>query len=177
MNNVISVVNRQQAQLVEDKWQMLNVFAEHHTPQDATPLDHLVIPFKPWLAAYNSGLLQADFENIQAFSIDNSSDVNELKPWLNQLKLIVLDFPKFTDGRAYTQAVELRRHLGWQGELRANGDVLRDQLSHMLRCGFDSFAIREDKDRNEALKGLTGISVLYANSVLEPQPLFRRRAL
>ena len=86
-----------------------------------------------------------------------------------------MNFPLFTDGRAYSQAVEIRRHLGWQGELRAKGHVLRDQLSHMYRCGFNSFAISEDKQPADALKGLAGISVVYANSVTEPEPLFRRR--
>ena len=89
--------------------------------------------------------------------------------------LIALDFPSFTDGRAYSQAYTLRSRLGWRGELRAVGEVLRDQLSHMRQCGFDAFAIREDKSCEEALKGLAGISVQYGRSVLEPRPLFRRR--
>ncbi|MNF18139.1 hypothetical protein D3C80_2220510 [compost metagenome] len=55
------------------------------------------------------------------------------------------------------------------------GDVLRDQLSHMRQCGFDSFAVREDKCAEDALKGLAGMSVLYGRSVIEPRPLFRRR--
>ena len=91
------------------------------------------------------------------------------------LPLIALEFPSFRDGRAYSQAYLLRTRLGWQGELRAVGDVLRDQLSHMRQCGFDAFAVREDKSATDALKGLNGISVLYGRSVLEPRPLFRRR--
>ena len=63
----------------------------------------------------------------------------------------------------------------YKGELRAIGDVLRDQLSHMRQCGFDSFAVREDKSAEDALKGLAGMSVLYGRSVIEPRPLFRRR--
>jgi uncharacterized protein (DUF934 family) len=89
--------------------------------------------------------------------------------------LIALQFPIFRDGRAYTQAYVLRVRLGWQGELRAVGDVLRDQLSHMRQCGFNSFAIRADKSAADALKGLAGISVLYGRSVIQPSPLFRRR--
>jgi len=69
----------------------------------------------------------------------------------------------------------LRSRFGWAGELRAIGDVLRDQLSHMRQCGFDSFAVREDKSAEDALKGLAGMSVLYGRSVIEPRPLFRRR--
>ena len=59
--------------------------------------------------------------------------------------------------------------------VRAVGDVLRDQLSHMRQCGFDAFAVREDKSAEDALKGLAGLSVLYGRSVIEPNPLFRRR--
>jgi uncharacterized protein (DUF934 family) len=102
-------------------------------------------------------------------------EVESLKPWFAQLPLIALDFPSFRDGRAYSQAYLLRTRLGWTGELRAIGDVLRDQLSHMRQCGFDSFAVREDKSAEDALKGLAGMSVLYGRSVIEPRPLFRRR--
>ncbi len=180
MNNVISIVNGMEAAYVDDdKWQLLdpvyNKVDLSLLPQIDMPLEKLIIPFELWLTAYQSNVSSALFNGIKALSLENTTDVNLLKPWLDKLSLIVLDFPKFTDGRAYTQAVELRRYLDWQGELRAKGDVLRDQLSHMQRCGFDSFAIRQDKDPNEALKGLSGISVLYANSVVEPQPLFRRR--
>ena len=102
-------------------------------------------------------------------------EVESLKPWFDQLPLIALDFPSFRDGRGYSQAYLLRTRLGWTGELRAIGDVLRDQLSHMRQCGFDSFAVREDKSAEDALKGLAGMSVLYGRSVIEPRPLFRRR--
>lgn len=180
MNNVISIVNGIEATYIQDdKWQLLdpvhNKVDLSLLPQIDMPLNKLIIPFEAWLSAFKSDVSTTLFNDIKALSISNTTDVNLLKPWLDKLSLIVLDFPKFTDGRAYSQAVELRRHLGWQGELRAKGDVLRDQLSHMQRCGFDSFAIREDKDPNEAVKGLAGISVLYSNSVVEPEPLFRRR--
>ncbi|MCY1525939.1 hypothetical protein D9M68_609400 [compost metagenome] len=92
------------------------------------------------------------------------------------MPLIALDFPTFRDGRGYSQAYLLRTRLGWQGELRAIGEVLRDQLSHMRQCGFDAFAVRQDKSVEDALKGLAGISVQYGRSALEPRPLFRRRA-
>ena len=66
------------------------------------------------------------------------------------MKLIILDFPKFTDGRAYTQARLLRERLGYTGELRASGAVFIDQLPFLLRCGFDSFASAQ-KGFGEAL--------------------------
>lgn len=178
MNNLISVNHQQVAIIItDDKWMLL---AEEDNAVDlcllssfSHPLENVIIPFEPYL----STVVPLKFPLINAVSLNNNSDVDLLKPWLDKLSLIVLDFPKFTDGRAYSQAVELRRHLNWQGEIRAKGDVLQDQLSHMHRCGFTSFAIRHDKDPKQALKGLAGISVLYASSVIEPEPLFKRRLI
>lgn len=75
----------------------------------------------------------------QAVALANTDELDGLIAHLGRLKLIVLHFPKFTDGRAYSQARTLRGRLGYAGELRATGQVLRDQLPFMLRCGFDSF--------------------------------------
>ncbi len=103
-------------------------------------------------------------------------DVETLDLPFADVALIAIDFPSFRDGRGYSQAYLLRQRLGWRGELRAVGDVLRDQLSHMRQCGFDSFAVRADKSVEDALKGLAGMSVVYGRSAIEPRPLFRRRA-
>ena len=90
------------------------------------------------------------------------------------LTIIAVDFPKFTDGRGYSIAYNLRARLGYTGELRAVGDVLRDQLFYMQRVGFNAFAVRADKDINDALKGLTDFSEKYQTSWDEKNPLFRR---
>lgn len=73
--------------------------------------------------------------------LPNTCDAARLAPHVARLDLVVLDFPTFTDGRAYSQARLLRRELGYPGELRASGDVLPDQLLFMLRVGIDSFEI------------------------------------
>ena len=180
MKNIISLVGTTEAIIIDDdKWQLmpnandeLNISSLY---EDSLSAKNLIIPFELWLEVYNTDAKTCSIDGINAFSVENTTDVTLLKPWLNSISLIVLDFPLFTDGRAYSQAVEIRRHLGWQGQIRAKGHVLRDQLSHMYRCGFNSFAISEDKEPADALKGLAGISVAYANSVTEPKPLFRRR--
>ena len=93
--------------------------------------------------------------------LDNTEDVTRLGDRLEGVKLIVLNFPKFTDGRAYSQARLLRERLGYQGELRATGNVLQDQALFMLRCGFDSFE-SEQKGYGEALaRARTLFSVVY----------------
>ena len=74
-----------------------------------------------------------------------------LLPHLDRLALVAIHFPVFTDGRGYSLARLLRSRHGYTGELRAVGDVLRDQLYFLQRCGFDSFALRADQPPEEAL--------------------------
>jgi uncharacterized protein (DUF934 family) len=76
----------------------------------------------------------------------NSRDVAELKPWLDRLALITLVFPTFRDGRAHSQARRLREIYGYRGELRATGQVLRDQFTFLVRNGFDSFDAKKESD-------------------------------
>lgn len=93
--------------------------------------------------------------------LDNTVDVVSLSKDLVYFNLIILQFPKFTDGRAYSQARRLRTQLAYQGELRAQGDVLRDQLALMVRCGFDRFELRADQDVQACIPAFTEISVSY----------------
>src|SRR5690242_15910119 len=96
-----------------------------------------------------------------AVSLANTDPVEDLAPHVGRLRLIVLNFPKFSDGRAYSQARLLRGRLGYTGELRATGGVLQDQLPFMLRCGFDSFE-SDQKGFGEALmRARTLFSVVY----------------
>ncbi len=71
----------------------------------------------------------------------NNVDVAELTPYLDRLALIVLEFPAFTDGRAFSQATILRQQMGFAGELRATGAPRADQAAHLTRCGFDTIEI------------------------------------
>lgn len=76
----------------------------------------------------------------------NNRDIDELAPYLDKLALVALVFPKFQDGRAYSQARILRERLGFRGELRATGQVLRDQFVFMQRAGFNSFEVKKEAD-------------------------------
>jgi uncharacterized protein (DUF934 family) len=89
--------------------------------------------------------------------------------------VIAVNFPKFTDGRGFSAARLLRERYGYQGELRAIGDVLRDQLQELERCGFDAFLLRADQDVQSALHAFADLSDQYQTSALQPLPLFRRR--
>jgi len=90
--------------------------------------------------------------------------------------LITVPFPKFTDGRGYSLARLLRSRAGYHGELRAVGDVMRDQLYYMERCGFDAFSLKAGKDHDDALNAFTEFTVQYQPSSDEPLPLWRRHA-
>jgi uncharacterized protein (DUF934 family) len=96
-----------------------------------------------------------------ALTLANTEDVLQLGARLAGVKLIVLHFPKFTDGRAYSQARLLRERLGYKGDLRATGAVFLDQLPFLLRCGFESFE-SEQKGFGPALaRACTLFSVVY----------------
>ena len=96
-----------------------------------------------------------------AVALANTDEVEALAGRVGSLRLVVLHFPKFNDGRAYSQARLLRERLGYTGELRATGGVLQDQLPFLLRCGFDSFE-SEQKGFGEALaKAPSLFSVVY----------------
>jgi len=107
--------------------------------------------------------------------LEPHEDPAEIAQTLAQLSLVAVRFPKFGDGRGYSSARLLRERHGYRGELRAVGDVLRDQLLFMKRSGFDSFSLRDDQDPAEAISAFSEFSEQYQASSTEPQPLFRRR--
>ena len=76
----------------------------------------------------------------------NNRDLDELVPWLDRIAVVGLVFPTFRDGRAYSQARLLRERFAFRGELRATGNILRDQFVFMLRAGFDAFEVKKDAD-------------------------------
>jgi uncharacterized protein (DUF934 family) len=93
---------------------------------------------------------------------------------LQSLPIIAVNFPTFTDGRGFTIGRMLRQRFNYQGELRAIGYLLRDQMCYMKRCGFNSFILGEHIDLNDALNSLNDFTEYYQCSVDQPQPLFRR---
>ena len=96
-----------------------------------------------------------------AITLADTEEVTALGDRLIGVRLVVLHFPKFTDGRAYSQARQLRERLGYTDELRATGVVLRDQLPFLLRCGFDSFESDQPGFGVALEKARTSFSVVY----------------
>jgi uncharacterized protein (DUF934 family) len=91
----------------------------------------------------------------------NNRDLDDLVPYLDRLAVVALVFPSFRDGRAYSQARLLRERHGFKGELRATGQVLRDQFVFMLRAGFDAFEVKKDADAEAFTNTAKRYSVFY----------------
>ena len=122
-----------------------------------------------------AGATSLDFGSCKdALQIPNDADPRDVA--LAGVDCIELHFPKFTDGRAYSQAYLLRRRLGFTGELRATGDVLVDQLQHMQRSGFSSAVLRDDQSLAAAQRQLARFDGFYQGDAKHPQPLFASTA-
>jgi uncharacterized protein (DUF934 family) len=91
----------------------------------------------------------------------NNRDVDDLVPYLGRLAVVALVFPTFRDGRAYSQARLLRERHGYRGELRATGQVLRDQFMFMLRAGFSAFEVKKESDAEAFAGTAKRYSVFY----------------
>lgn len=130
----------------------------------------VLVPLKQYLAEREPLRARGGFG--VWFAADD--EVESLGEDANTLAVIAVEFPAFTDGRGFTTGRLLRERYGYTGELRALGDVFKDTLNYLLRCGFNSFAVREDKDIAEALKGLDDFTEFYQANV-GSVPLFRRR--
>ncbi|HEY2979223.1 MAG TPA: DUF934 domain-containing protein [Burkholderiaceae bacterium] len=108
--------------------------------------------------------------------VPNDTDIEELEADLPRLALIVLQFPKWVDGRAYSQARLLRGRYRFKGEVRATGEVLVDMLPLLARTGFDAVVLRGDQKRDSAERALRFFAGHYQGDTLQPQPLFARAA-
>ncbi|VTU21419.1 hypothetical protein SRS16CHR_02839 [Variovorax sp. SRS16] len=106
--------------------------------------------------------------------IANDADPLAIEVCLNDVQRIDLNFPKFTDGRAFSQAYLLRRRLGFKGDIRATGDVLIDQLVQMQRSGFSSAVLKEGVDASDAQRQFDRFGDFYQGDVAST-PLFRHR--
>lgn len=133
--------------------------------------EYLIVPFRLWQQEQQA---LAGRKDIGVWLDSGELPLAEHAADLQQLPLIAINFPVFTDGRGFSIARLLRERFGYKGELRAIGYVLRDQLCFMKRCGFDSFALPEGTDLQAALASLQDFTEYYQTSVDQPQPLFRR---
>jgi uncharacterized protein (DUF934 family) len=157
--------------IVADNWRLLSREPSGELPEAPLQGD-MIVPLGLWLARREDFLAYSSRLGVW---LEANEDPEAIADDLNRFALVAVNFPKFADGRAYSIARLLRERYGYQGELRAIGDVLHDHLHFMKQCGFDAFLLRQDQDAREALAALDTFSEGYQTSVLRPIPLFRRR--
>ncbi len=156
--------------IVADDWVVVRLNDQESAENVNVAAGKVIVPLQVWLKQRD--VLRQRAEIGVWLASDERPEV--LKDDINRFSVIAVDFPKFSDGRGYSIAYNLRARLGYTGELRAIGDVLRDQLFYMQRVGFDAFAPRPDRKIEDALKGLSDFSEVYQTSFDRKQPLFRR---
>lgn len=157
--------------IAADSWQLLKPGPDGAQPEVPAAGD-VVVSLVVWQARR-----EALFERSGRLGVwlDSNEGPEAIAPDLGRLALVAVNFPKFADGRGFSTARLLRERYRFAGELRAIGDVLRDQLLFLEQCGFDAFALRDDQDAEDALRAFADFSDAYQASVTQPVPLFRRR--
>ncbi len=108
----------------------------------------------------------------KVLQLANDADPLAIEVCLADIERIDLNFPKFTDGRAYSQAFLLRRRLGFTGDIRATGDVLIDQLVQMERTGFSSAVLKEGVDASDAQRQFDRFASFYQGDAVKTAPHF-----
>ena len=152
-----------------DRWQLVDDAIANAVP----PLRaHLLLSIEQWRAVRDAWPAALPV----GLRLDNTFDVAELQADLPRLSLIALSFPKWTDGRAYSQARLLRGRHRYAGELRALGEVLVDMMPLLQRTGFDAAVLRADQDSDAARRSLRFFDGHYQGDVVTPAPLFLREA-
>ena len=152
--------------IVDNLWRRL----EGESLENALPEGKIIVPLAYWQANRDTLIARGEV----AVWLAPGEEPRDLEDDLQQLPLIAIHFPAFKDGRGYSYARELRTRYSFKGEIRATGDVLRDQLFYLQRCGFNAFEIRSDRSIEDALAGLKDFTVSYQGDVMDPRPIYRR---
>ena len=156
-------------QVIADNWQLLkNAEGGINVP----PQGDVIVPLALWREQRDALIARGGKLGIW---LEGNEDPAVIAADLPHFQLIAVNFKHFTDGRGYSTARLLRERYGWRGELRAIGDVLRDNVFYLSRCGFDSFALRAEQNPAAALTAFKDFSDAYQGAV-DRAPLFRRRA-
>lgn len=149
-----------------DDWRIVEIHG------DALPEGPIAVPLATWRARRESLLARRQPVGVW---LEPGDDPEALAADLPSLAFIAVHFPKLADGRGYSTGALLRR-LGFKGQLRAFGDIGRDHLLFLRRCGYNAFSLPPHRDPEAALAAFDEISAHYQGSVEDPLPHFRRRA-
>jgi uncharacterized protein (DUF934 family) len=156
-----------------DVWRVLGLTAEEDLSRGPLPNGPVIVPLALWKE--RAAGLRERREPLGVW-LKPDEDPADIAADLDRFSVVAVHFPKFTDGRGYSTAALLRNRHGYRGELRAIGDVGRDQLYYLARVGFDAFRLPDARDPEAALASLDAFTVRYQGSVDDPLPLFRRRS-
>lgn len=157
--------------VVDDNWQLLE--ATDAPEAVVIPEGDVIVPLNVWKAQKEQ--LQGRKSTLGVW-LNSDELAEELADEAQGFGVIALNFPTFMDGRAFSTARLLRERYGYQGDVRAIGYIIRDQLFYMSRCGFTSFQLPEGNNLEAALASFNDFTESYQAAVDQPQPLFRRRA-
>ena len=153
--------------VVDNSWRLVEANAE------TLPQGDILISTGQWLEHQDMLINRAGAVGVW---IDSHEEIEDFATGIMDLPVIAINFPKFVDGRGFSLARLLRERYGYSGEIRALGEIIRDQLFLMQRCGFNAFAFDTELDLAEASKSLQDFSDAYQVAVDQPEPLFKRRA-
>ena len=157
--------------LAVDNWLTLELGADGALPEVPAAGD-VIVPLASWKADGAELAIRSGRVGVWLAGDDEPAALRED---FGRIDVVAVRFGSFTDGRGYSTARLLRERYGWRGELRAIGDIQRDQLFYLARCGFDAFTLPEGADVDAALAAYRDFSEAYQTAVDRPYPLFRRR--
>jgi uncharacterized protein (DUF934 family) len=162
--------------LQDDVWKVIHL-SDGQSPADVRlPFGPVLVPIAVWREKKEC-LIYREYEDGSPLGVWLAPEdaVEDIAPDLDDFSVIAVHFPRFTDGRGYSTARLLRERYHYKGEIRAFGDIGRDQIFYLSRVGFNSFVLREGRDAEEALAAFAEITETYQAASDQPDPLFRRR--
>lgn len=172
MHDAANLIILDQAVIVDD-WALLRLKEQETADSVRIGPGKIIVPLKVW-QAQRATLLGRPELGVW-FASDERAET--IRGDVGNFCVIAVDFPQFSDGRGYSLAYNLRARLGFTGQLRAIGEILRDQLYYLQRVGFNAFAPPAGRNIHDTLKGLTAFSGnfhAYQASLDQKMPLFRR---
>lgn len=153
-------------QIINNEWLIVN------DTETALPEGKLLVALDVWEA--HKDALRA--RPAVGLWLKNDQCVSTISESLDTFSVIAIDFPNFMDGRGFSIARLLRDRFNYQGEIRATGGVIRDQLCYLTRSGFNAFDMEESIDLEASLASITDFTEAYQTDANQKSPLFRRRA-
>ncbi len=155
--------------LVDDLWSLLDESDTELLQRNKSAC--YIMPFSQWLSH------QESFEHCPGVWIEASDELEPLAPYLDRIPLIAIRFPAFVDGSGFSTGALLREAMGFEGELRAIGNLMVDQVPMLRRCGFNAFSLASIEQLELALQLLVSSQLSYQGSIYSPRTPFKFRYL